>query len=75
MLRSQISGLGDRRDASTGARYGSSSGYCARTVSTTTGSVERIRVPQGSSSQSLRYSAATSSSPMTPRVTARKPAS
>ena len=58
----------------TGARYGTSSGYCVRTVSTTTGSVERIRVPQGSSSQSLRYSAATSSSPMTPRVTTRKPA-
>src|SRR6266498_3370489 len=43
-------------------------------VSTTTGSVERTSVPQFSSSHNRRYSAATSSSPITPRVTLRNPA-
>ena len=72
---SRAAGTASRRSSAitTGARYGTSSGYCVRTVSTTTGSVDRTIVPQGSSSQSRRYSVATSSSPMTPRVTTREP--
>ena len=73
-LSPQISGLGHRREGDR-REIGQKLGKLRPTVSTTTGSVERIRVPHGSSSHNLRYSAATSSSPMTPRVTARKPAS